>query len=70
VAAGHGVTLLPQLAAETPVGVARGLRIKQFVKPAPVRTVGIVWRRSTTRGKAIAAVAGAIRTAMKEDSRK
>jgi LysR family hydrogen peroxide-inducible transcriptional activator len=70
VAAGHGITLLPQLAAETAVGVARGLRVKPFVKPAPVRAIGIVWRRSTTRGKAIAAVAGAIRTAMKEDSRK
>jgi LysR family hydrogen peroxide-inducible transcriptional activator len=70
VAAGHGITLLPQLAAETAVGVARGLRIKPFVKPAPVRTIGIVWRRSTTRGEAIAAVAGAIRAAMKEDSRK
>ena len=70
VAAGHGVTLLPQLAAETPVGVARGLRIKPFMKPAPVRTIGMVWRRSTTRGKAIAAVAGAVRAVMKEESRK
>ena len=70
VAAGHGVTLLPQLAAETPVGVARGLRIKPFMRPAPVRTIGMVWRRSTTRGKAIAAVSGAIRAAIKEESRK
>jgi len=34
VAAGHGVTLLPELAANTPVGTARGLRVKPFVKPA------------------------------------
>ena len=34
VAAGHGVTLLPELAAETPVGTARGLRIKPFARPA------------------------------------
>ena len=38
VAAGHGITLLPELAAATPVGTARGLRIKPFAKPAPVRT--------------------------------
>jgi len=70
VAAGHGVTLLPQLAAETPVGTARGLRIRPFVKPAPGRTIGAVWRRSTTRGKVIAAVAASIRTAMKEEARR
>ena len=50
VAAGHGVTLLPELAAETPVGTARGLRIKPFARPAPSRTIGAVWRKSTTRG--------------------
>ena len=36
----------PELAAETPVGTARGLRIKPFAKPAPGRTVGAVWRKS------------------------
>jgi len=30
VAAGHGITLLPDLAAESPVGAARGLRILPF----------------------------------------
>ncbi len=70
VAAGHGVTLLPELAAETPVGTARGLRIKPFVKPAPGRTIGVVWRKSSTRVLAIEAIAGAIRTTMKEDRRK
>jgi LysR family hydrogen peroxide-inducible transcriptional activator len=67
VAAGHGITLLPELAAATPVGTARGLRIKAFTRPAPVRTIGAVWRKSTTRGKAIDAVIAAIRTVMKEE---
>jgi LysR family hydrogen peroxide-inducible transcriptional activator len=67
VAAGHGVTLLPELAAATPVGAARGLRIKPFVKPAPSRTIGAVWRKSTTRGKAIEAVVETIRTTMKQE---
>lgn len=70
VAAGHGVTLLPELATASPVGSMRGLRIKPFVKPAPARTIGTVWRKSTTRGPAIEAIANTIRTAMKEDSKR
>ncbi len=70
VAAGHGVTLLPELAATAPVGTARGLRIKPFVKPAPRRTIGAVWRRSSTRTPAIEAVAAAIRAVMKEESKR
>ena len=70
VAAGHGVTLLPELAAASPVGAARGLRIKPVVKPAPARTIGAVWRKSTTRGPAIEAIANAIRAAMKEESKR
>jgi LysR family hydrogen peroxide-inducible transcriptional activator len=70
VAAGHGITLLPELAAATPVGTARGLRIKPFAKPAPARTIGAVWRKSTTRGKAIEAVVATVRAAMKEESKK
>jgi LysR family hydrogen peroxide-inducible transcriptional activator len=70
VAAGHGVTLLPQLAAESPVGSARGLRAKPFARPAPARTIGALWRKSTTRMPAITAIAAAIRAAMKEESKK
>ncbi len=70
VAAGHGVTLLPELAAETPVGTARGLRIKSFAKPAPGRTIGAVWRKSSTRGRAIDAIVSAVRGVMKEDAKK
>ncbi len=70
VAAGHGITLLPDLASASPVGTARGLRIKPFGKPAPSRSIGAVWRKSTTRGKAIEAVIATIRAAMKEESAK
>ena len=70
VAAGHGITLLPELAAATPVGTARGLKIKPFAKPAPVRAIGAVWRKSTTRGKAIEAVIATVRAAMKEESKR
>jgi DNA-binding transcriptional LysR family regulator len=46
------------------------MKIKPFAKPAPVRTIGAVWRKTTTRGKAIEAVIAAIRAAMKEDSKR
>jgi LysR family transcriptional regulator, hydrogen peroxide-inducible genes activator len=56
VVAGLGVTLLPELAVESPFGSQRGLTIRQFSKPAPSRNVGAVWRKSSTREAAIAAV--------------
>ena len=67
VAAGHGVTLMPQLASASHGSTARGLAIKPFAKPAPARTIGAVWRKSTTRGQAIEALAGVIRTVMRKE---
>jgi LysR family hydrogen peroxide-inducible transcriptional activator len=64
VVAGLGVTLMPELAVESPFGSQRGLVIRQFAKPAPARTVGAVWRKSTTRGAAIEAVCDTIGGAM------
>jgi LysR family hydrogen peroxide-inducible transcriptional activator len=56
VVAGLGITLLPQLAVDSPFGSHRGLVSREFAKPAPTRTVGAVWRKSTTRGGAITAL--------------
>jgi LysR family transcriptional regulator, hydrogen peroxide-inducible genes activator len=56
VAAGLGVTLLPRLAAEGPFASARGLVVRPFAPPAPSRVIGAAWRRSSSRGEAIAAV--------------
>ncbi|MFZ2508299.1 MAG: LysR substrate-binding domain-containing protein [Steroidobacteraceae bacterium] len=56
VAAGLGLTLLPRLAAEGPFGAARNVALRPFAPPSPARLIGAAWRRSTTRGKAIAAV--------------
>ena len=58
------------LAAAAPVGTARGLKVKPFSKPAPSRTIGAVWRKSTTRGKAIDALIATVREAMKEGTSK
>ena len=39
VAAGVGITMLPELAGRGAYGNARGVTIKPFVKPVPTRTV-------------------------------
>jgi LysR family hydrogen peroxide-inducible transcriptional activator len=56
VVAGLGITLLPEYAVDAPFGSQRGLTIRRFAKPEPSRTVGAVWRKSSTRVAAIAAV--------------
>jgi LysR family hydrogen peroxide-inducible transcriptional activator len=65
VVAGLGITLLPETAVESPFGSQRGLTIRQFAKPAPSRTVGAVWRKSSTRSQAIAAVCDVLDAVMR-----
>jgi LysR family hydrogen peroxide-inducible transcriptional activator len=62
VVAGLGITLLPEMAVESPYGSQRGLAIRQFTNPKPSRTVGAVWRKSSTREAAIAAVCDIIQS--------
>ena len=64
VVAGLGITLLPELAVESPFGSQRGLTIRQFAKPAPSRTVGAVWRKSSTRASVIRAVCDVVARVM------
>jgi LysR family transcriptional regulator, hydrogen peroxide-inducible genes activator len=64
VIAGLGITLLPEMAVEAPVTSQRGLTIRQFAKPTPSRTVGAVWRKSSTRAEAIGAVCDVIHEAI------
>ena len=56
VASGTGITLLPQLASSGAYGHARGVSIVPFARPAPVRHIGALWRKTTARGAAINAV--------------
>jgi LysR family hydrogen peroxide-inducible transcriptional activator len=56
VAAGVGITLLPELAGRGAYGNARGVAIRPFARPVPTRTIGAVWRKSTTRREAIDAL--------------
>jgi len=53
VAAGGGVTLLPELAARGAYRSARGVVLRPFARPVPVRHIGAVWRKSTARRAAI-----------------
>ena len=56
VATGAGVTLLPELASRGAYGHARGVTIRPFTRPAPVRHVGGVWRKTSARRPAIDAM--------------
>jgi LysR family hydrogen peroxide-inducible transcriptional activator len=52
----EGLTLLPELASRGAYGNAKGVTIRPFAKPAPVRHIGAIWRKSTARGLAIDAI--------------
>lgn len=62
VAAGLGVTLLPELATRGAYGTARGIVVRPFSKPAPVRTIGAIWRKTSARREVIEAVSQVIAT--------
>ncbi len=66
VAAGMGVTLLPELSAIGPFASEKSVLIKPFPKPVPGRVIGAVWRKSSTRSAAIKAVNEVIETCMKD----
>lgn len=50
VAAGLGITLLPSLAIEVEVRAGLGMAVVPFRAPAPGRTIGLAWRKSSPRG--------------------
>ena len=59
VAAGRGVTLLPELA----VNGSAALAVRDFTRPAPSRQIGALWRESSPRQVAIGAVCDQIEAA-------
>jgi LysR family hydrogen peroxide-inducible transcriptional activator len=69
VAAGMGITLLPELATRGPFGSGHGLVVKNFARPVPSRTVGAVWRKSSSRSEAINAICDVISTTVKESKK-
>ncbi|MBA1155485.1 LysR substrate-binding domain-containing protein [Microvirga mediterraneensis] len=66
VAAGHGITLLPELCAQTEVDRQR-VALIEFPEDAPMRKVGLAWRRSSTRKGDFTALGGLIRAIKQPD---
>lgn len=62
VAAGAGLTLIPQLA--VPVLTAVGVHYLPFAAPAPARQIGLLYRSHTSRRACFRALAGTIREAV------
>lgn len=62
VAAGAGVTLLPQLAVEFEAARA-GLETRSFARPAPYRTIALVWRKRSPLSDAFKKMTQTIRGA-------
>ena len=60
VAAGHGLTLLPEIAVNAGVVNDPRLRVNRFAKPEPSRMIGLAWRRSSPRSRDFAALAGLV----------
>lgn len=57
VAAGQGITLLPQLAVDAGVLADPRLRLIPFTEPAPHRTIGVAWRKRSPRERDFRALA-------------
>ena len=57
---GRSAALLPELATRGPFANARNMVVRPFAKPVPHRTIGSVWRKSSTRGTAIDSICEAI----------
>ena len=63
VAAGQGITLVPEIAVDVAVLSDPRLSLVRFAEPEPYRTVGIAWRRNSPRERDFRALAGLLRTA-------
>jgi len=66
VAAGLGITLLPELATHGPFASAKNITVRPFSKPVPHRTIGAIWRPSSTRAAAVDAVCETIAAVLAE----
>lgn len=60
VGAGIGVTLIPQMAVETETRSA-SVSVFRLAEPRPVRTIGIVWRKTNPLSAQLSHVAGIVR---------
>ncbi len=61
VAAGVGMTLLPILSVKPPVASNPAVRLVAFETPAPIRTLGLLWRKQSARARLMPALAEVLR---------
>jgi LysR family transcriptional regulator, hydrogen peroxide-inducible genes activator len=66
VAAGHGITLLPELCAAAEVDRQR-IALIQFPDEPPMRTIGLAWRRTSSRKADFTALGALIRDMRQAD---
>lgn len=64
VAAGHGITLVPELAAAAGIASDRRLKLVRFADPQPFRTIGVAWRKGSPRERDFVALAALLRSAL------
>ncbi|HTJ97473.1 MAG TPA: LysR substrate-binding domain-containing protein [Rhodocyclaceae bacterium] len=60
VASGLGITVMPATAVDPPTQASPLLTVRPFIEPTPTRRVGLVWRSSFPRSKAIDMVREAV----------
>ncbi len=65
VAAGHGITLLPELAVEAGIAADERLAVVRFAAPEPSRTIGVAWRRRSPRERDFRALVEVVKEAGK-----
>ncbi len=61
VAADAGITLMPILAVKPPIAITDNMVLRPFCKPAPSRTIALVWRRSSPLGELMQNLASCLR---------
>lgn len=61
VAAGVGVTLLPELSVRPPVAGSDAIVLRRFREPVPHRDIALVWRRSSGYGDLLTDLAASLR---------
>jgi LysR family hydrogen peroxide-inducible transcriptional activator len=61
VAAGVGVTLLPELAVQPPVPPSEDIRLIRFAEPVPRRQIAMFWRRTSPLRDFLPSLAAAFR---------
>lgn len=63
VAAGHGITFVPEIAVDRAVRSDHRLSLVRFADPEPRRTIGVAWRKSSPRERDFRALAELVQEA-------